>query len=36
MKLCHFNGGYDITPAEKLVFDVEYIENRGLLDLKIF
>ena len=30
------NGGYDITPAEKLVLDIEYIENRGmLLDLKI-
>jgi len=30
------NGGYDITPAEKLVFDIEYIENRGfLLDLRI-
>lgn len=30
------NGGYDITPTEKLVFDIEYIENRGLfLDLKI-
>ena len=25
------NGGYDITPREKLVFDVEYIEKRGLL-----
>ena len=30
------NGGYDITPAEKLVLDIEYIEKRGLLlDLKI-
>jgi len=30
------NGGYDITPAEKLVLDIEYIENRSLLfDLKI-
>ena len=30
------NGGYDITPKEKLEFDIEYIEKRGLvLDLKI-
>lgn len=30
------NGGYDITPEEKLVFDKEYIENKSiLLDLKI-
>jgi len=30
------NGGYDITPAEKLEFDIEYIKQRGiLLDLKI-
>ena len=30
------NGGYDITPKEKLVFDKEYIENKNiLLDLKI-
>lgn len=30
------NGGYDITPKEKLVFDKEYIENKSiLLDLKI-
>ena len=30
------NGGYDITPAEKLVFDTEYIKRRGLLlDFKI-
>ena len=34
--LAQINGGYDLTPAEKLVFDIEYIENRGLLlDLKI-
>ena len=30
------NGGYDITPEEKLILDKEYIENRSiLLDLKI-
>ena len=29
------NGGYDITPAEKLRYDLEYIQNRSLLfDLK--
>lgn len=34
--LAQVSGGYDLTPAEKLVLDVEYIENRGLLmDLKI-
>ena len=34
--LAQISGGYDLTPAEKLVLDVEYIENRGfLLDLKI-
>ena len=34
--LAQVKGGYDLTPAEKLVLDVEYIENRGfLLDLKI-
>jgi len=34
--LAQVNGGYDITPAEKLVFDVEYIKKRGfMLDLKI-
>ena len=25
------NGGYDITPEEKLELDLYYIENRGLL-----
>ena len=30
------NGGYDITPQEKLVEDIYYIENRSiLLDFKI-
>ena len=30
------NGGYDITPKEKIDLDVVYIENRGLLfDFKI-
>jgi len=34
--LAQVSGGYDLTPAEKLILDVEYIENRGfLLDLKI-
>lgn len=29
------NGGYDLGPAEKLVFDLEYIQNRSLsFDLK--
>lgn len=30
------NGGYELTPAEKLEYDLYYIENRSLwLDLKI-
>jgi len=30
------SGGYDLSPVEKLVLDIEYIENRGFwLDLKI-
>ena len=30
------NGGYDMTPAEKLVEDIYYIKNRSvLLDFKI-
>ena len=34
--LAQVSGGYDLTPAEKLALDLEYIENRGLwLDLKI-
>ena len=34
--LAQVNGGYDLTPAEKLKWDVEYIRRRGLfLDLII-
>lgn len=34
--LAQVNGGYDITPREKLDFDMNYIVNRGLLvDIKI-
>jgi len=34
--LAQVSGGYDLTPAEKLILDVEYIENRGLvMDLQI-
>lgn len=34
--LAQVNGGYDISPAEKLKFDLYYIENKSLkLDLKI-
>jgi len=34
--LAQISGGYDLTPAEKLILDIEYIEHRGfLLDLKI-
>jgi len=34
--LAQVKGGYDLTPAEKLVLDMEYVEKRGLwLDLKI-
>ena len=34
--LAQINGGYDITPKEKLKYDLEYIENRNLLmDFKI-
>jgi len=29
--LAQVNGGYELTPAEKLVFDMEYIEKRCLL-----
>lgn len=30
------NGGYDISPAEKLKLDLEYIEKRGIItDIKI-
>jgi len=34
--LAQVSGGYNLTPAEKLVLDIDYIENRGfLLDLMI-
>lgn len=34
--LAQINGGYDITPAEKLQIDMEYLEKRSLtLDIKI-
>lgn len=34
--LAQVNGGYDITPEEKLMWDIEYINNRSiLLDFKI-
>lgn len=30
------NGGYDLRPEEKIVYDIEYIENRSIgMDLKI-
>lgn len=33
--LAQVNGGYDLLPEEKIVYDMEYIENRSLwLDLK--
>lgn len=34
--LAQVNGGYDITPKEKLVWDLKYIENKSILmDMKI-
>ena len=34
--LAQVNGGYDLKPEEKIVWDIEYIKHRGLLmDLKI-
>lgn len=34
--LAQVNGGYDLTPEEKIVFDMEYISSRSVwLDLKI-
>lgn len=34
--LAQVNGGYDLKPEEKIVYDIEYIKNRSLwLDLKI-
>ncbi len=35
--LAQVNGGYNIGPEEKIVFDIEYIKKRSLiLDIKIF
>lgn len=34
--LAQVNGGYELEPAEKLKYDLEYIEKRSiLLDIKI-
>lgn len=34
--LAQVNGGYDLLPEEKIVYDMEYIEHRNLwLDIKI-
>ena len=34
--LAQVNGGYDLLPEEKIVYDMEYIKNRNLwLDIKI-
>lgn len=34
--LAQVNGGYSLTPAQKLVYDLEYIEKRSIIfDLKI-
>lgn len=34
--LAQINGGYDLKPEEKIVYDLEYVEKRNiLLDLKI-
>ena len=34
--LAQVNGGYDLRPEEKIVYDMEYIKNRSLwLDIKI-
>ena len=34
--LAQVRGGYDLDPEEKVVYDIEYIENRSLaMDLKI-
>lgn len=34
--LAQVNGGYDLKPEEKIVYDIEYIKNRSVwLDLKI-
>lgn len=35
--LAQVNGGYDLLPEEKIIFDIDYIKNRSiLLDLKCF
>ena len=28
--LAQVNGGYDLKPEEKIVFDMDYIENRSI------
>ncbi len=34
--LAQISGGYDLKPEEKIIYDLEYIENRSILyDLKI-
>ena len=34
--LAQINGGYDLTPEEKIIFDLDYIKNQSLgLDFKI-
>ena len=34
--LAQINGGYDLKPEEKIVYDIEYIENQNFwLDIKI-
>lgn len=34
--LAQVRGGYELDPEEKVVYDIEYIENRGIgMDLKI-
>ena len=34
--LAQVNGGYDLRPEEKVVYDMEYIEKRNVwLDIKI-
>ena len=34
--LAQINGGYDLQPEEKIVFDLEYIKYRSIwLDLKL-
>lgn len=34
--LAQINGGYNLSPTEKLVYDLEYIENQSIwLDIKI-